>query len=157
MSTRTVASLILAILVSPAGLLAQDHPIKGTWTLNVAKSKYTSEAPPQSRTLIFEIFGRNNLRLTNDAVLADGRKTHIEEDFIQDGKMHELHGSADAETHINVEFDPYNSQTINYKGGKPVRVLKRVISKDGRTLTIIVTSTDANGNPVDDFRVFDKQ
>ena len=156
MSVRTV-SLVLAILLAAVGLQAQDNPIMGTWTLNLSKSKYVSEPPPRSRTLQFEPVGGNGLRLINDAVLANGEKTHIDETFLQDGKEHALHGSANADTHINVAFDKYNSQTINYKGGKPVQVLKRMVSPDGRTLTIIVSRTDANGNPVDDFRVFDKQ
>jgi hypothetical protein len=156
MSVRTV-SLVLAILLSTVGLQAQDNPIMGTWTLNLSKSKYISEPPPRSRTLKFEPVGSNGLRLINDAVLANGEKTHVEEDFIQDGRPHALHGSANADTHINVQFDERNTQTINYRGGKPVQVLKRIVSPDGRTLTIIVTRTDANGHPVDDVRVFDKQ
>ena len=156
MSLRTV-SLILAILLHAVGLQAQDNPIMGTWTLNLARSKYVSEPPPRSRTLKFEPVGSNGLRLTNDAVLANGEKTHVEEDFIQDGREHAPHGSATADTHINVQFDAYTSQTINYKDGEPVQVLKRIVSPDGRTLTILVTRTDANGNPVDDIRVFEKQ
>ena len=161
MSVRTI-SLVLAILIAsialPGSLQAQKkNPIMGTWTLNVAKSKYISEAPPRSRTLKFTPVGRNGLKLINDAVMANGEKSHIDETFLQDGKEHALHGSANADTHINVQLDEYNSQTINYKRGKPVQVLKRVVSQDGRTLTIIVSRTDANGNAVDDFRVFDKQ
>lgn len=159
MRTKTV--LLITILMASIGLSANlakaDDPIMGTWTLNLQKSKYISEEPPRSRTLKFEPLGRNGLKLTNDAVLANGKTTHIVEQFIQDGKHHPLHGSANADTHINIQFDPYNSETLNYKDGKVVQALKRVISKDGRTLSIIVTRTDANGNPVDDVRVFDKQ
>ena len=156
MSVRTV-SLVLAILLAAAGLQAQDNPIMGTWTLNVSKSKYVSEPPPRSRTLKFEPVGSNGLKLINDAVLANGEKTHVEETFLQDGREHPLHGSANADTHVNVQFDAYNSLTINRKGGKTVQALKRIVSQDGRTLTIIVARTDANGHPVDDIRVFDKQ
>jgi hypothetical protein len=145
MSVRTV-SLVLAILLAAAGLQAQDNPIMGTWTLNVSKSKYVSEPPPRSRTLKFEPVGSNGLKLINDAVLANGEKTHVEETFLQDGREH-----------VNVQFDAYNSLTINRKGGKTVQALKRIVSQDGRTLTIIVARTDANGHPVDDIRVFDKQ
>ena len=160
MSVRTV-SLVPAILIASIGLStelsAQNNPILGAWTLNLSKSKYVSEPPPRSRTLKFEPVGGNGLKLTNDAVLANGEKTHVEETFLQDGREHALHGSANADTHVNVQFDDYTSETINRKGGKLVQVLKRIVSQDGRTLTIIVTRTDANGNPVDDIRVFDKQ
>jgi hypothetical protein len=123
MFVRT-GSLALAILLS-AAVQAQDNPIMGTWTLNVSKSKYVSEPPPRSRTLTFEPVGGNGLRLINDAVLASGEKTHVEEVFLQDGQEHALHGSANADTHVNVQFDAYTSQTINRKGGKLVQVLKR--------------------------------
>jgi hypothetical protein len=154
---RRTTILLFAMLIGSACLQAQDNPILGTWTLNLSKSKYISEPPPRSRILKFEPIGGNGLRLINDAVLANGEKTHVQEDFLQDGRQHALHGSANADTHINVQFDAYNSQTINYKDGKPVQVLKRIVSPDGRTLTIIVTRTNAGGQPVDDIRVFDKQ
>jgi len=153
---RRTTILLLAILTASVGLQAQDNPIMGTWTLNLSKSKYVSEPPPRSRTLKFEPIGSNGLKLINDAVLANGEKTHVEEEFLQDGKEHPLHGSANADTHVNVQFDAYTSQTINRKDGKAVQALKRIVSQDGRMLTIIVSRTNANGQPVDDVRVFDK-
>ena len=156
MSVRTV-SLGLAILIASASLQAQNNPIMGTWTLNLSKSKYVSEPPPRSRTLKFDPVGSSGLRLINDAVMANGEKTHIDETFIQDGREHPLRRSANADTHVNVQFDAYTSQTITKKDGKPVQVLKRIVSQDGRTLTVIVSRTNASGQPVDDIRVFDKQ
>ena len=156
MSVRTV-SLVLAILIASIGLQAQQDPLIGTWNLNLAKSKYNPGPPPRSRVLKIEPAGSNAFKLTNDAVLADGKKTHVVETFIQDGKDHPLHDNPNADTQVNRQIDMYTTETINKKGGKTVQTLKRVVSKDGKTMTITIKGATPSGAPLDDVRVFDKQ
>jgi len=156
MPVRTV-SVVLAILIASIGLSAADDPLVGTWKLNLSKSKYNPGPPPRSRVLKIEPVGSNGFRLINDGVLANGEKTHVEETFIQDGKDHPLTDSPNADTQVNRQIDSYTTETINKKGGKTVQVLRRVVSKDGKTMTITVKGTTASGAPLDDVRVFDKQ
>ena len=156
MPTRTL-KFVLAVLIASIGLLAADDPLIGTWNLNLAKSKYTPGPPPRSRVLKIEPAGGNSFKLTNDAVLADGKKTHVVETFIQDGKDHPLHDNSNADTQVNRQIDMYTTETINKKGGKTVQVLTRVVSKDGKTMTITIKGATPGGAPLDDVRVFDKQ
>ena len=160
MSVRTV-SLVLAILIASvvfsAGLSAADDPMMGTWKLNLSKSKYNPGPAPRSRILKLEPAGNNTFKLTNDAVLANGEKTHVVETFIQDGKDHPLKDNPNADTQVNRQIDAYTTETINKKGGKTVQVLTRVVSKDGKTMTITIKGTAPGGAPLNDVRVFDKQ
>lgn len=156
MSVRTF-SIVLAIVIASVGLSAADDPLIGTWNLNLAKSKYTPGPPPRSRVLKIEPAGGNSFKLTNDAVLADGKKTHVVETFIQDGKDHPLHDNPNADAQLNRQIDLYTTETINKKGGKTVQTLRRVVSKDGKTMTITIKGTTPSGAPLDDVRVFDKQ
>ena len=156
MSVRTL-TVVLAMLIASVGLSAADDPLLGTWKLNLSKSKYNPGPPPRGRVLKVEPAGSNGFKLINDGVLANGEKTHVEETFIQDGKDHPLHDSPNADAQVNKQIDAYTTETINKKGGKTVQVLRRVVSKDGRTMTITIKGTTASGAPLDDVRVFDKQ
>ena len=156
MSIRTF-SVVLAILIASIGLSAADDPMMGTWKLNLSKSKYNPGPPPRSRVLKLEPAGNNTFKLTNDAVLPNGEKTHVVETFIQDGKDHPLKDNPNADTQVNRQIDTYTTETINKKGGKTVQVLTRVVAKDGKTMTITIKGTTPSGAPLNDVRVFDKQ
>lgn len=148
---------VLSLLVISLALQAADDPLMGTWKLNLSKSKYNPGPPPRSRILKFEPSGSNGIKLTNDGVTAKGEKTHVDEMFVQDGKDHPVTGSQDVDMQVNRQIDTYTTETISKKGGKTVQVLRRVVSKDGKTLTITVKGKTATGAPLDDVRVFDKQ
>ena len=53
------------------------------------------------------------------------------------------------------QVDPNTTETVFKKGGKVIGSTRSVVSKDGKVLT--VTSLDANGHPIGDVLVFDKQ
>ena len=155
MSVKTIP-LVLAVLIASVGLAAADDPLMGTWKLNLSKSKYNPGPPPQSRILKLEPAGNDSLKLTNDGVSAKGEKTHTVETFMQDSKDHPLRDEPGV-MQVNQRVDAYTTETINKKGGQTVQTLRRVVSKDGKTLTITVKGKTATGAPLDDVRVFDRQ
>ena len=155
MPVRTF-TVVLAMLIASVGLAAADDPLMGTWKLNLSKSKYNPGPPPQSRILKLEPAGNDNFKLTNDGVSAKGEKTHTVETFMQDGKDHPLRDEPGV-MQVNRRVDAYTTETINKKGGQTVQTLRRVVSKDGKSLTIAVKGKTATGAPLDDVRVFDKQ
>ena len=150
-------TLLLALLVVSVGLNAADDPLMGTWKLNLSKSKYNPGPPPKSRILKLEPSGANGIKLTNDGVSANGEKSHTVETFLQDGKDHPVKDSQTVDAQFNKQIDAYTTETISKKGGKTVQTLRRIVSKDGKTLTITVKGQTASGAPLDDVRVFDKQ
>jgi hypothetical protein len=44
------ATVVIMAVVASGVLLAQSNPFVGTWKLNIAKSKFTSGAPPKEET-----------------------------------------------------------------------------------------------------------
>ena len=152
-----VCALIFALVLASGQLWAQQEPLMGTWKLNLAKSKYSPGPPPRSRTLKYEPSGTNKVKLTNDGVLANGETTHAEDAYVFDGKDYPVTGDANVDMVASRRIDAYTTETLSKKSGKTVTTTRRVVSPDGKTLTITAKGTNANGQPYNDVRVFDKQ
>ena len=154
---RMLMMIVVSLFVLSVATWAADDPLVGTWKLYLSKSKYNPGPPPKSRVLKFESAANDGLKLTNDGVNAKGEKDHTDESFAQDGKEHKVPDSPDADTRINRRVDANTTETITKKGGQTVQTIRRVVSKDGKTLTITVKGKTPSGAPLDDVRVFDKQ
>jgi hypothetical protein len=153
-ATSMVAIVLLAY-GSPAFSQAAD-PVIGTWKLDVAKSKFSPGPAPKSLTVKFEAAGKG-VKLTTDGVGADGQPTHTEYTADYDGKDYPLIGSPVADTVSLKRMDASTSQRTDKKGGKVVQTLTRKMSKDGKSFTVTVKGTNAQGQPVNDMLVFAKQ
>jgi hypothetical protein len=130
-------------------------PRIGTWKLNVAKSKI-SGPPPQSNTLKIEAAGKGE-NITTEGVNAQGGRTATEYTANFDGKDYPLTGSQIANT---VSLRRINSRiTIrtDKKDGKVIQTLTRIVSEDGKTLIVWATGTNAQGDPIDNVAVWEKQ
>jgi surface antigen len=65
---KILCALVLLTLATP--LMASD-PFAGTWTLNSAKTKYTTGTPPKNVTIVIEEQGAN-LQVTATGTSSDG-------------------------------------------------------------------------------------
>src|SRR5688572_12356581 len=79
----TVAGFV--VLVAADGL-AQAPSTLGTWTLNVAKSKYDPGPAPKSQTTRQEGVPGGGMKAISDQVDASGRTIHTEITTMFDGK-----------------------------------------------------------------------
>jgi len=145
---------LLALLVFATPLFATD-PFVGTWTLNTAKTKYTTGSPPKNATLVIEEQGAN-LQTTVTGTSSDGAPVSVKFTVPISGGTGSIQaGDADGITSkrisANVRENTYT------KDGKETRTRHIVISKDGKTMTSKVKGTNPNGNPVDGTDVYDKQ
>jgi hypothetical protein len=140
-----------------ANLSAQaSDPRIGTWKLNVAKSKYSPGPAPQSLTVNVEPSGQGE-KVTTEFVNADGTRTTTEYTAKFDGKDYPLTGSQIADT---VSLKRSNARTTvrtDKKGGTVAQTLRRVVSKDGKTMTVTTKGTNAQGQAVNNVAVFEKQ
>ncbi len=127
--------------------------IIGTWKLEVAKSKYSPGPPPKSLTLAFQAAGQG-IKLTSDGVDAQGQPTHTGYTANYDGKDYPITGSAIGDTVSLKRIDAGTVQRTDKKGGKVVQTLTRKVSADGKTLTVAVKGTNAQGQPVNNELVF---
>ena len=135
---------------------AQTGSEIGTWKVNVAKSTFSPGPAPKSRTLTFEAVGQG-VKLSVEGVNADGSKAAISYTANYDGKDVPVTGSATLDT---VSWKRINATTVeetDKKGGKVFGTLTRVVSADGKSLTVTFKGTNPQGQAVNNVIVFDKQ
>ena len=128
----------------------------GSWKLNVAKSKYSPGPLPQSASVKYEASDCGYKR-TGETIEADGTKSAFEYTAKYDGKEYPVTGSAIFDTIAVKRIDDNASEATLRKVGKVVRHAKRVISKDGKVMTITMTGTNEKGEKVHNVAVYDKQ
>jgi hypothetical protein len=128
----------------------------GTWKLNVAKSKYSPGPAPQALTVKVEPSGQGE-KVTAEFVNADGTRTTTLYTANFDGKDNPLTGSQIADTVSLKRIDARTTDRTDKKGGKVAQTLRRVVSKDGKTMTVTTKGTNAQGQAVNNVAVFAKE
>jgi len=150
---------LLVLILAPGALWSQQDPLLrlgGTWQQNFAKSTPVPTPLPRSRIHIYEPAGKDRMKHTSEEIDANGEKTVNEGIDTYDGKEHP-DDSARADTVLHRRVDSYTTQQIMSKDGKIVRFLERVVSPDGRTLTIRQIGADAQGRAVISIGTYKKQ
>jgi hypothetical protein len=150
--------LVTLVVISSSAVSAQGQdPRVGTWKLNVEKSKYDPGPPPQSQTLRIEPAGKGE-KVTSEVVSADGKRTTSVYTANFDGKDYPLSGSALGADNVALKrIDVRTTERTDKKEGKVVQTLRRVVSSDGKTMTVTGKGTNAEGKPFSNVVVFDKQ
>jgi len=153
-------TLLSAALTLPSTcILGADmavDPAVGTWTLNLAKSKLDSNEPALKSAVRTYTVTPDGLKVSIHSVAADG--THdTGSTFTYDGKPHPVSGPTDYDTIAVTRVGTNNSKTKLIMSGKVIGHLTRVVSKDGKTMTITVNETNAKGVKVHEVTVFERQ
>ena len=149
--------IVLALAMPGRITWAQDKdPLDGTWTLNVSKSKFNSGPKTTTQTRKYEVSG-DVVKQTLDGVDASGKPLHVTFTAHYDGKEYPVSGNPDADTISVKRTGKYTAKSVLKKDGKPTLTTMRHVSKDGKTLTMTTTGTDAKGEKVDSIMVFDRQ
>jgi methionine-rich copper-binding protein CopC len=151
---KIVAIALLSTLILGTTAFAADA-VDGTWTLNVAKSKF-SGAAPQSVTRVYAE-SAEGMTLDQKSVGADGKEMSMHVTMAYDGKDHPMTGNPDADRGSGKAIDAHTSDFTLKMGGKVSGHVHRVVSADGKVLTVRNKGTHADGKPYDDTLVFDKQ
>ena len=159
MENRLLKSLRLpaAILFMGFALSAQAaDPLVGTWKLNVAKSTYSPGPAPKSLTAKIEAAGEGE-KVTADGVRGDDTPIQVVYTAQYDGKDHPITGSPMADTVSLKRLDANTTERTDKKAGKVVQTLTRKLSSDGKTMTVTIKGTDAEGRPINNLAVLEKQ
>ena len=153
-----LASAVVLSLVASGVSLAQENPFVGTWKLDVAKSKYSGEKPPQSATRTVVAQG-DGLKVTNQGVSADGNPTGYSYTTNLDGKDSPISGTGPngADTAAVTRVDANTVTVIVKKAGKTLDTVRTVVSKDGKVTTITGKGMNAQGQPIGFTAVYEKQ
>jgi len=99
----------------------------------------------------------DGLQVAIHSVDADGTAHDTGSSFTYDGKPHPVMGPTDYDTIAVTRLGISESKTDLIKSGKVIGHLGRVVSKDGKTMTITVDETNAKGAKVHEVSVWDKQ
>ena len=154
-SSMVVAGFVLAM--ADIQVIAQTaDPLAGTWVLNTAKSKYASTPAPKSETRSYTIVGQE-LKATSKGTDAAGKPTSGEWTVNYDGKDQPTTGDPNVDALSFNRIDTHSGEFTQKKAGTVVATGTRVISKDGKTMTITTKGTNAKGQPYLDVEVFDKR
>lgn len=152
------AALGIFVLVLGGGKLAAQgtDPIVGTWELNVTKSKYSPSPPPQSETRTYVAVGQD-IRATSKGVDSAGTPTTAEWTVNYDGKDRPQTGNPDADTLSLKRIDPFTTEWTQKRAGRVVITGTRIISRDGKVMTITSKGTNAKGQTINNAEVFEKR
>ena len=158
MNRRTFISLtaalgLAALSISPSAQAA-DPTIVGTWELNVAASKNT-DPMPKSITRTYEIVG-NSEKLTGTIVTADGKAIAIGFTATLDGKDTPFQNPG-ADTIVLTRVDALTVSFTNKLAGKVMLSGRRVMTADGKTMSIESKGVNAAGKPVESSMVYDRR
>ncbi len=154
-----VVAIGVVLGIGVVDLSAQmNDPRIGTWKLNVAQSKYSPGPAPQSLMLKDEAAGGQGEKTTSDFVNADGTRTTTQYTANFDGKASPLTGSQFGADMVSLKrIDVRTTERTDKKGDKVVQVLTRVVSQDGKTMTVTTKGANAQGQAVNNVGVFEKQ
>jgi hypothetical protein len=142
---------VCLVVISPLSSFAQTDPIIGTWKLNPAKSKYSPGPPLKSQTLTYEAVGQG-VKVTVKGTDAEGKPIEGQFTANYDGKDYPVTGNPNWDAITWKRIDAYKSESTRKKAGKVVVAATRVISKDGKTLTLT-----EKGEKISNTLVYEKQ
>jgi hypothetical protein len=152
-----VVVVVAALSAGAWGAAQAPDPFVGTWTLNVAKSKYDPGPAPKEQTATYEAAG-NGYKVSVKATPATGTMQEWSYTTNLDGADATITGSNPNADVIAVKrIDERTLESVNKKGGKETTRQRNVVSPDGRTRTVTTTGVDGMGQRVNNTAVFEKK
>ena len=155
--------LLAAVALSTVRVSAGD-PLVGTWKTNIEKSKYSPGPPPKGANTQKIEAVENGMKMVADGVNAKGQKTHNQYTLRYDGKDYPQNPTVDgtpapdaADTISAKKIDEYTREITVKRKGVVTVTIKDVLSKDGKTRAGTVTGKNAEGQPVNNVIVWEKQ
>jgi hypothetical protein len=157
---KFLRTILIGTLLAAGGAVvwagAAPDPIIGTWTLNVAKSKFNPGPAPKSQTRTYAQSAQG-IAMTFSGVAADGSAISGQSTFNYDGKDYPITGSPDYDTLSLKRVNGSTVKAVLKLSGKVVGSTTRSISAHGKVMTLSTKATSAKGTPYDFVAVFDKQ
>jgi len=144
---------LLGLLFAAGSALAAD-PVIGTWTLNVAKSKFSGPAPKAGTRVYTESAGvyTVDMKTTN----SDGKEVPFKVQY-RDGHDTPLTDGNGIDSIHATKVDANTWDFSLMSGGKEVGHVHRTVSADGKTLTVQNTGRQPSGVTGSGTAVFDRK
>jgi hypothetical protein len=157
MNRFALLTIFALIAIAPTTLLfAQSDPRLGTWSLDVAKSKYSPGPPPAKEVRTYSLVGRN-MSVNVESTDVHGNRVVLSYVATEDGKDNPLNGLAAGNGISMHRIDARTFEADTKKDGKVIGTTMGEVSQDGKTLTLTFKTTAPNGQAVTNIAVYEKQ
>ena len=152
-----LAKPILILGIAAVAVLGADNSL-GTWKFNAEQSKFTpGPAPVKTLTVTREASGAG-VKITVTGEQADGTPINASYSVKYDGKEVQVTGNTPYDT---IGMKQVNANTLaderTKTGGQYRATGRTVVAGDGKTMTVTVKGTNAQGQPFTNVMVYDKQ
>lgn len=154
MKPRTMALTVALCLVAVAASFAQNPNI-GTWKLNEAKSQIPAGAG--KNTMVVYSAAGDMIKVTTDGVDGKGNPSHSEWTGKFDGKPYPVTGNSGSDSRSVLAKGERTLELTNMNGGKTVSTGKVELAKDGKSRTLDIDGTSADGKKYKAKYAYDKQ
>ena len=153
-----VATVVIGLSIAhaTAAQARQSDPLTGTWALNLAKSKYSPGPAPKSEVVTYEA-AATGVKYSVARVDSTGKSSTLQGSLMYDGKDYPSTGTADYDTVSTRRVNATTTESTRKKAGKTVQTVSRVLSADGKTMTLTVKGSDAQGRSINDVAVYDRR
>jgi len=155
MKSTTKLCFLTFVVIAAAVAFASSDTMMGTWKLNEAKSKLAAGGP-KNESVTYEAAG-DNIKVTIEGAASDGTKTNSEWTGKFDGKEYPSTGNPGEDMRSVKQINDRTIHVVSKKGGKVVLTARVVVAADGKSRTVTVHGTDANGKKYTSVAVYDKQ
>jgi len=153
MKTR-ITAVVTALSFTATVACFAANPQMGTWKLNEGKSKI-APGMGKSMTVIYSEQG-DKIKVTVDGADKDGKPTHGAWVGKWDGKAYKATGNLAWDSAAYKVVNDYTNDITTWKNGKVAWTGHITVSKDGKSRTVTVNGTDANGKKFTSKAVYDK-
>ncbi len=143
-------------LLFAAGILLAASPFKGNWKMNHSKSKATQGSLPKNEDMNIADQG-DQLKVTIVGTDEDGTPIAVTYTIPVSGGQGQMQQAGSYNGVSSKRVDDNTRDTSYTSNGKQQEAEHMVVSDDGNTMTVTVRGVDANGNPVQQVLVFEKQ
>jgi hypothetical protein len=153
MKTR-IAVLAVALSFSAAAACFAANPHMGTWKLNEAKSKLVPGMGKNTTVTYAE--QKDKIKITVDGVDKDGKPTHSVWVGKFDGKAYPVKGNLPANAVAYKVVNDRTNDIIAMKDGKTMWSGRITVAADGKSRTVTINGTGADGKKFKGKVVYDK-
>jgi len=154
MKNRIAAVAVALSFIGAAACFAANAHV-GTWKVNEAKSKLVPGMGKNTTVTYTE--QKDKIKVTVDGMDKDGKPTHSVWVGKFDGKAYPLKGNL---PYNSIAYRVVNDRTNDItamKDGKMVWNGRITVAADGKSRTVTINGTDANGKKVKGKAVYDKE